>query len=143
MGFTGPPILPAFKVTLLSLHSIKDPSLMLAVHAQLHYGAIPMSAVLSRSYFEGHPCFHNPTMAAAAAFTACDSNSNGASRSAAPLLPASPGRPRRVPAAGAIAAVIAAARAVIVCERPADCTRGQLACALRTLGIRSVEAVRT
>ena len=145
-GSTVPWILSPWKQSPLTLHSIKDPMLMLHVHAQLHHGATPINATSNRARvrIRATPCFHNPALISAV--TSCCGpaapraeppahcyavDSCSISVRECPLRPASNSRPDNNSAAAVLSG------AILVCDgAPQGCLNGALASALRRLGLR-------
>jgi hypothetical protein len=159
---TVPPILPPryLRPLAITLHSVKDPLLMLRVHAQLHAAAVPIDADAER--LRALPCVHSPAMARAA--TTCAGAEalrdwTGPTRlnatSDRPLadrcsvtVKECPPRPGPGPlgpratsgSAGAVRLADVVSMAYVVCLRPAECVSGTLFAQLARLGL-AVEAV--
>jgi hypothetical protein len=158
---TVPPILPAryLAPVAITLHSVKDPLLMLRVHAQLHAAAVPIDA--DRARLRALPCVHSPAMARAA--TTCAGAKalrdwTGPARPNAtedlPLAdgcsvtvkecPPRPGLRVQLPAQSGGARAMRPANAIsaayVICLRPAECVSGTLHAQLARLGL-AVEAV--
>ena len=158
---TVPPILPARYLApmAVTLHSVKDTLLMLRIHAQLHFAAVPISPAAAR--LRAVPCVHNPAMARAA--TTCKATLalrhwTGPARPNAtddrPLsdgcsvtvkeCPTRPGPrlglPSQPSAEGAVRLADVISAALVICLRPAECVSGPLHAQLARLGL-AVEAV--